>query len=141
MKNSTGSSYKEKRLHAEETRLALRKEWKRLWSDKYYDEKTAEGVSTREYTQLYVDQGQIIYAARGCKPLDFHEILERNLGRDYSDKVCPSPQVGGWRKFARDNLARRAPKRERPKVKVDLRQPQRKNGRGWRNQIRLYKKV
>jgi hypothetical protein len=141
MKNSDSSTFNIKRSQAEETRLELKREWKSLWNDKFDDEKIAEGVSTEDYSQLYVDKGQIIYATRGCKSLDFHEILEKKIGRNYSNKISPPPQVGGWRKFAKDNLTKKTPTRDKPKIKVDLSQQQRKNGRGWKNQIRINKKI
>jgi len=141
MKSSDRSTFSIKRSHAEETRLEQKREWRRLWKNKYDDKKNAEGVSTEDYSQLYVEQGQIIYATRGCKPLDFFEILEKKLGRDYSEKISPPSNVGGWKKFAKDNFAKKTSKREKPKIKVDLMQQQRKNGRGWLNQIRIYNKI
>jgi hypothetical protein len=140
MKPSDSSAFKIKRSQAEEKRLELKREWRRLWDKKFDDKKIAEGVSTEDYSQLYVDQGQIIYATRNCKSLDFYEILEKKIGSDYSKKIAPQPQVGGWRKFGKDNFAKKMRKREKPKIKADLTQYQRKNGRGWKNQIRINKK-
>ena len=141
MNSSNGSNFSQERSQAEETRLELKREWNRLWKNKYFDKKNAEGVSTEDYSQLYVEQGQIIYAPRNCKSLDFNEILEKKIGRNYSEKIRPPPAEGGWKKFAKDNFAKKTTKREKPKIKVDLTQHQRKNGRGWKNQIRIHNKI
>ena len=126
-----------------ELRQELKTEWGELWRTKYDDEVMAEGVSPKEYERLFVDLGEIVYATRDFKPLSFREILERHLGSDVAGKVYPDPSVGGWRKFVKEHLRRhkRVKKRERPKVKVDLDQHQRKSGCGWLNRARIWKKI
>ena len=133
--------YKSMRSKSEEIRLEIKKEWNTLWGDKYDDNKTAEGISIEDYSRLFVDQGQVIYATRNCKSLDYEDILEKNLGSNFNEKINPHPQVGGWKKFAKNNLPKHKTKREKPKIKADLTQHQRKHGRGWLNQIRINKKI
>lgn len=135
------SEFKKNRTKAEQIRLNLKKEWNELWSNKYDDKKRAEGVSTKNYSQIDVKEGQIIYATRKCKSLDFYEILEQKIGKDYNEKIAPKPQIGGWRKFAKEKFSNKKINREKPKIKIDLKQQQRKHGKGWLNQIRINKKI
>lgn len=128
---------------ARELKKELKAEWVELWKTKYYDEVMAEGVSNKEFERLFVDRGEVIVATRDFKPLSFKEILEKHLGSNLARKVNPDPAVGGWRKFARDNLKASKPvkRRERPRIKIDLSQPQRKGGKGWLNKARTWGKI
>lgn len=131
-----------------ELRRELKGEWARLWRTKYDDDVRAEDVSSRRFERLFVDRGEIINATRDYKPLSFRGILERHLGSEVAGRVDPDPAEGGWRKFARENLKRSRPPerrgrpegRERPGMKADLAQPQRKGGRGWLNRARVWRK-
>lgn len=52
--------------------------------------------------------------------------------------------AGGWGKFARENFQAgpvMSVKRERPGFKADLGQQQRKDGNGWLNKERIWKKL
>jgi len=124
-------------------RQDLKTDWVELWRMKYDDEVRAEGVSPKEYERLFVDLGEIIYATKDFKPLSFRDILEKHLGSDVAAKAYPDPAVGGWRKFVKEHLRRhkRVKRRERPRVKVDLDQHQRKSGAGWLNRARIWKKI
>lgn len=128
---------------ARELRRELKGEWAELWRTKYDDEVRAEDVSSKEFARLFVDRGEIIFATRDYKPLSFREILDRHLGSDLSEKAFPDPAVGGWRKFVKEHLPKpkHGKRRERPGVKVDLRQHQRKGGNGWLNKARIWKKI
>jgi len=127
---------------ARELRRELKGEWANLWKTKYDDNVRAEEVSSGKFERLFVDRGEIIYATRDYKPLSFREILDRHLGSDVAGKIDLDPAVGGWRKFARENLPRFRPSegRDRPGGKVDPIQHQRKGGRGWLNRARIRKK-
>ena len=124
-------------------RQELKSEWAELWKTKYDDDVLAEGVSPREFERLFVDLGEIIYATRDFRPLSLREILERYVGSDLAAKAYPDSVVGGWRRFAKEHLRTHKPVkgRERPKVKVDLSQHQRKCGAGWLNRARMLKKI
>ena len=138
----TDANYKAQKSHAEKLRIELKKEWIQLWSTKYDDKNKGEGVSTNKHHRLYVDKGQVIYATRDYSQLDFNEILEKNLGKEYAEKTSPPPEIGGYRKFAKKTFpSKKKPDREKPKIKIDLSQHQRKSGRGWLNQIRIAKKI
>ena len=127
---------------ARELRLELKVEWTELWRTKYDDDVRAEDVSRREFMKLFVDRGEVIYATRDYKPLSLREILDQHLGSELAEKVSPDPSVGGWRKFVREHIPKKpAKKRERPKIKVDLTQHQRKGGKGWLNKARIWKKI
>ena len=124
-------------------RQELKTEWAELWRSKYEDEVRAEGVSSSEFERLFVNLGEIIYATRDFKPLSFSEILEKHVGTDLAAKAYPDPALGGWRRFVKEHIRTHKPmeKRERPKVKVDLSQHQRKSGAGWLNRARVLKKI
>ncbi|MFB0543680.1 MAG: hypothetical protein ACETVR_02755 [Candidatus Bathyarchaeia archaeon] len=127
---------------ARELRQELKEEWAELWRTKYDDEVRAEEVSPKEYERLFVDLGEIIHATRDYKPLSFGEILDQYLGSDLAGKISPDPALGGWRKFVKENFRKPKPvKRERPRIKTDLTQQQRKRGRGWLNKARIWKKI
>ena len=127
---------------ARELKRELKTEWAALWRTKYDDEVRAEGVSPKEYERLFVENGEIIYANRDYKPISFREILGQHLGSDLAGKISPDPAVGGWKKFVKEHIKKPKPtKRERPMIKVDLTQHQRKQGRGWLNKARIWKKI
>jgi hypothetical protein len=128
---------------AKELRRWLKIEWADLWRFKQDDEIRAEGVSVKDYSLLYVDRGEIIHATRDYKPLSFREILEKHVGSEDASRVDLDPNVGGWRKFARQNFpvkGEKKVKRRRPGIKSDLGQRQRKGGAGWRNKGRIWRK-
>jgi hypothetical protein len=126
---------------ARELRRGLKADWAELWRDKRDDEVRAEGFSVRDFERLYVERGEVVVATRDFKPLNFGEILERHLGSDYAGRVALDPRVGGWEKFARTFFPSERVKRERPRVRADPSQPQRKGGAGWLNIIRVSRKI
>lgn len=130
-------------LWLKELRRLVKKDWAELWKTKHDDEIKAEGISVNDFEMLFVDRGEIIHATRDYKPLSFGEILEKHVGQEDASKIDIDPKVGGWRKFAKKNFPpkRQTTRRERPKEKVDLKQYQRKGGKGWLNKARIHKKI
>jgi hypothetical protein len=130
---------------AHELRRELKVEWAELWKSKYDDKVKAEGISSLDFEWLFVDRGEVIYATKDYKPLSFREILERHIGADVAGRIAPDPEVGGWRKFVKENITipKRKPvvKRERPRIKFDASQQKRKGGAGWLNKARVRKKI
>jgi len=126
-------------------RTTLKEEWTELWSTKHDDKLLFESASSKDYQLLEVGQGQIIRSSRPSDSLDFYTVLEEKYGKDDASKISPDPSVGGWNKFAKTHLPKNqrahVDQRERPKLGVDLSQPQRKNGAGWLNQSRIWKKI
>ena len=121
-------------------RKIVKDEWHDLWQSKKDDEIIAESISAKKYAWLEVEKGEIIRDSKHLS-LDFLTILEKNYGIDEAAKINPDPSIGGYKKFIKDNLTKRKARREAPKVKVDLNQPQRKGGRGWKNEMRIRKKI
>lgn len=130
-------------LWIKELKRTLKVDWAKLWTTKQEDEVRAEGISVEDFERLFVELGEIIHATRDFKPLSFREILERHVGSEDAARVDIDPNVGGWRKFARQNFPARQKKskRERPGVKADLSQQQRKDGKGWLNKARIFRKM
>ena len=113
----------------------LKGQWRILWRDRIDDRVRAEGISNKDYSMLFVDQGTVIIATRDYKPLDFVEILEQHKPSDLEGVVPPRPSVGGWRKFVRDVVSkqRRFTRRGRPAPSEPKKKVQqlKKGGRGW----------
>ena len=131
-------------LWVKELRLVLKADWARLWMTKGEDEVRAEGFSLKDFEKLFVDKGEIIHATRDFKPISFREIFEKHVGSEAAGRVDVDPKAGGWGKFVRENFPSkpaRPAKRERPGVKADLSQQQRKDGRGWLNKARIFRKI
>lgn len=119
----------------------LKNDWNELWNSKFYDNLKGESVSKKRYENLFVDQGEIIFASRDYKPLTFQEILEKHLGSDTAKSAFPDPVTGGWRKFAQTKIPKKiTKKRKRPEIKIDENQHQRKGGNGWLNKNRIKRK-
>jgi len=125
----------EKRKFVEE----LRQQWKILWRQRIEDKVRAEGISDKDYSQLFVERGTVIMATRKFKAPDFYEILQQHLSLDFSDisKVLPpNPAIGGWRKFIRNVLSKQQPFVRRrqsalPEPVKKASQQLKKGGRGW----------
>jgi len=117
----------------------LKKQWKTLWRERIDDKVRAEGISDKDYSQLFVERGTVIMATRKVKPPDFYEILQKHLSSDFSlinNVDLPNQKVSGWGKFIRNvlnrqqRLARRrlnAPTKPIRKANQQLK----KGGRGW----------
>ena len=113
----------------------LRKEWRMMWRERIDDKVRAEGISDKEYPQLFVERGRVIIATRKFKPPDFLEILQQYK---LVSVLPPHPSVGGWGKFVRTSLRsqqsqvgrrrRIAPPELCPKK---VQQQKKKGGRGW----------
>lgn len=128
-------TFEEKKQFVEE----LKKQWKTLWQERIDDKVRAEGISDKDYSQLFVERGTVIMATRKFKPPDFYEILQRHLSPDSNnikDVSPPNPAVGGWGKFVKNALkkqqhrARRKLSESKEPIKK-AGQQQKKGGKGW----------
>jgi hypothetical protein len=112
----------------------LKVEWKKLWHERVDDKVRAEGIAINDYGPLFIDKGTIIHATRDFKALNFRDILEQHQIEDLDRYIPPSPEVGGWKKFVKENVTNRNPRKARSadyvaekKEKQQLKQ----SGRGW----------
>jgi hypothetical protein len=124
------NTFGEKREFVEE----LREHWKTMWRERIDDKVRAEGISDKDYLQLFVERGTVIVATRKFKPLDFYEILQQYKESIGSEMVPPCPSVGGWGKFIRNSLNKQHSTRRRrsaPEPVEKERQQLKKCGRGW----------
>ena len=125
------STFDEKRVFVEE----LRTQWKMMWRERIDDKVRAEGISDKDYSQLFVERGTVIMATRKFKPLDFYEILQQYRESLGGEVVPPNPSIGGWGKFVRNNLNKQQHstrrRRTAPKPVKKERQQLKKCGRGW----------
>jgi hypothetical protein len=128
-------TFEEKRKFVEE----LKTQWKTLWRERIDDKVRAEGISDKDYSQLFVERGTIIMATRKFKAPDFYEILQQHISsnsNEVNDVLPPNPTVGGWRKFMLNVLSkqqrlvrRRLNTPTEPVKKAN--QQLKKGGRGW----------
>jgi hypothetical protein len=113
----------------------LKVQWKRLWQESVDDKIRAEGVTTADYCDLFVEKGTIIHATKDYKALNFREILEQHQIAKVDMFVSPNPQIGGWTKFIKLNITNQ---RSRKKRRAEFycnekkeKQQLKKGGRGW----------
>ena len=83
-------------------RKEIKSEWEQLWNTRYDDKRSEEKISTKDFKKLFVDKGEVIFASRCFKPLNFIEILEKNIQGDVNERMQPDPTIGGWKKFAKE---------------------------------------
>jgi len=121
----------------ETTYTYIKQEWKALWAEKIEDRWIAEDIADREYAVLFVDQGDIIWATRDFKPLQFYDILERHE-KTTGKRIRPiDPRTGGWGKFVREEVRKSTQSkkaelgRESTKLRSQGQGPIKKGGRGW----------
>ena len=131
----TLETYEEKKAFIEE----LRQQWKTLWLERIDDEVRAEGISNKDYSELFIERGTVIVATRKFKAPDFHEIVQKHLlssQTDASNAFPPNSETGGWGKFVRSVLSKpqsTMKRRRREFVEIDEKvcQQRKKCGRGW----------
>lgn len=114
----------------------LKQCWRLLWRDRIDDKVRAEGIASKDYEILFVDQGTVIIATRDFKLPSFVDILERHIEDKHPGRVVASnPAVGGWGKFIRDviDTQMKFTKRGRPFPSEPEKKKQqlKKDGRGW----------
>jgi len=124
-------------------RKYVKEEWNDLWQKKIDDKLIAESISKSDYAWLEVLKGQIISANRQFNQLDLYDLLEKNYGILEASKILVDPNVGGWKKFAKNTFKYKENKIAEKKYKkhtITNTQQQRKNGEGWLNKHRAYLK-
>jgi len=121
----------------------LKAQWRTMWRDRIDDKVRAEGITSRDYSLLFLKRGTIIIATRKYRPPDFVEILDHYRGvYDVKRRVdYVNPVVGGYTKFIRDFL-KRQPRFGRSKIREppmfegkESQQQRKKGGRGWVHQF------
>jgi len=127
-------TFEERRKFVEE----LKKQWKTLWRDRIDDKVRAEGISDKDYSQLFIERGTVIMATRKFKPPDFYEIIQHYLSSELGvvNSMLPlNPTVGGWRKFIRNMSRQQSLVRQRRSSLMEPvkkeNQQLKKGGRGW----------
>jgi len=131
----TLETYEERKAFVEE----LRQQWKTLWLERIDDEVRAEGISSKDYVELFVERGTVIVATRKFKAPDFYDIVQKHLSpsqSDVSNVFPPNPKTGGWGKFVRSVLSKQQSSVKRKRsvvVEADEKvcQQRKKCGRGW----------
>ncbi len=114
----------------------VKSQWKRMWRERIDDHVRAEGIASKDFSDLFVERGTVILATRNFKLLSFREVLERSGVVDADRFVPADPRFGGWGKFIRTSItSRKAGGRVRRAVSYleekKERQHLKKGGRGW----------
>jgi hypothetical protein len=112
----------------------LRIQWRKLWQERLDDKVRAEGMATADYFDLFVDRGTVIHATRDFKALNFKEILEQHQVMNAERYIPPTPQIGGWNKFIKNNITNQPRRRRRADLyrqEKSVKQQPKKGGRGW----------
>lgn len=114
----------------------LKVDWKRLWIERLDDKLRAEGVATADYCDLFVEKGTVIHATRDFKALSLREILKHYEIFNADRYIPPTPEIGGWRKFVKTNIATqqlRTKKKRADLYREEIKEKQqpKKGGRGW----------
>ena len=125
----------EESVKLDDFRRRLREEWRLLWSERFDDKVSAEGVAVRDYPLVFADRGHVIFATREARAPSFSDIV--NHWRAQGQLYWPDPAVGGWGKFIRTelkNAAHSRATRARAKEAEGERQQLKKGGRGWLHQ-------
>jgi hypothetical protein len=112
--------------------LGLKKEWKLLWSERFDDRVSAEGVAVRDYPLVLVERGCVVFAVRDAKAPSFSDVVDHwaAQGKVYA----PDPVSGGWGKFVRTHIRGQTISRGKmfgEKQPGRKRQQSKKGGRGW----------
>ncbi len=113
----------------------LRVQWNSMWRERIDDKVRAEGISGKDYSQLFVERGTVIMATRKFMHLDFYEIVQQHKKEVGGEAMPTNSSVGGWNKFIRSNLnkphnqSRR--RRNAPEPVKKEKQQLKKCGRGW----------
>jgi membrane-bound lytic murein transglycosylase B len=116
----------------------LRQEWKTMWRSRFDDKVRAEGIADKTYERLFVDRGLVLFATRGFKPPEFHEILRKYLTPEEVERFNPSSIRGGIRKFIREYItvfnkigAKRVEETRAELENLKSYQQLKHGGRGW----------
>ncbi|MCW3984528.1 MAG: hypothetical protein NWE96_11145 [Candidatus Bathyarchaeota archaeon] len=115
----------------------LKTQWKLLWEERFDDKLKAEGISTNDYTPLFIEQGTVIHATKDFKPLSFKEILEQHMVENPERYIPPPVEEGGWHKFIKTEVTGKKTKKAnpRPKIEKPKGQNKKKGGRGWLHSV------
>lgn len=114
----------------------LKKEWKTLWRERIDDRVRAEAIANKDYNELFVERGTVIFATKKFKMLSLTEILQMHGVLEAERYVPPNPSVGGWGKFIRtaitnQQLPGRRKRAQQYVIGEKEKQQLKKGGRGW----------
>jgi hypothetical protein len=114
----------------------LKIDWKKLWVERLDDKVRAEGVATADYCDLFVEKGTVIHATRDFKALSFRDILKQYEIFNADRYIPPTPEIGGWHKFIKTNIAPQPPRGRKKRAElyqseIGEKQQPKKGGRGW----------
>ena len=103
-------NYKQLKKYVEQ----LQSEWRKILDSKIVDKERAQTLSSQDSELLDIVRGTVLASPKDS-PLTFDQILkehEKKLGVQLPRP--PPPQVGGWRKYAKEVLSKLPKKWELP---------------------------
>lgn len=113
----------------------IKKDWKLMWRNSIDDKVRAEGLASKSFPLLFVEQGTVIKATRDFKALELREIMFLHRIQDIERNLGPCPSAGGWTKFAKTVLNKQHRHsevcRRVEEAKLGKNIQKKKCGRGW----------
>ncbi len=121
----------------------LKRQWGEMWRERFEDRLRAEGVSAKDYADLFVEKGLVIVATRDFRPLTFGEVVGKHVPAVEAQRFVPvDPSRGGWGKFVREACRQKKPCQNSRRRQFLQSEPVRKKagsskngGRGWLHQV------
>lgn len=105
-----------------------------MWRERFDDRVRAEGISTKDYSLIFMGRGDVVFASREAKLPNLSEVMDywASEGKIYA----PNPSEGGWGTFIRTHVRRDAHSRARAfrgqvVEKKNAKSQLKKCGRGW----------
>ena len=105
-----------------------------MWRERFDDRVRAEGISTKDYSLIFMGRGDVVFASRQAKLPNLSEVMDywASEGKIYA----PSPSEGGWGRFIRTYVQRDAHSRARKFREQVVEEKKagsqlKKCGRGW----------
>jgi hypothetical protein len=116
----------------------LREQWIQMWSTRIDDKLRAEGIVSKDYSQLFVERGLIVSATKDFKSPEFADVIRRYIPKPECEQfIPPNSSLGGWGRFIKEAVCKKnciSLRRSRhfsgPQDKNKNSQLK-KNGRGW----------
>ena len=112
----------------------LKTQWKNLWDNRFTDRQRAEDVATKNYPDLFVEEGTVLRAARDFENSAFREIIKKHK-LDLRKPLQVNSINGGYGFFIKHVVKEQSPKivkgsKNQP-IKQRKKQQLKKKGRGW----------
>ena len=112
----------------------LKAQWKNLWNNQFTDRQRAEEVATKDYHDLFIDEGTVLHATRDFENLAFKEIIKKH-SLILHKSLQANPVYGGYGVFIKNVMKKQSSKITQgidyQSINKMKKQQLKKRGRGW----------